>query len=158
MLIQIWIINLLKKSLLNKTAIKFGYPQNLIREYQYWMLLLRPEQITIGSMVIISKNEIYNYRSLKKEAHDELRNVYSDVESIAYSVLSADKVNFLTLMMVDRILHTHVIPRFSKNIMLNDNQYQDEDWPQPPILTKSFHLNNQEKNYLIHTFKKHLLC
>lgn len=33
----------------NETILKFNYPDSLIREYDHWVVLLRPAQVTIGS-------------------------------------------------------------------------------------------------------------
>ena len=112
--IQIWTIKISKKKTLNKTIKKFGYPEYLIKDYEFWILLLRPEQITVGSMVIIHKHEIFNFSSLENRAHGELLQVYTDVESIAYSVLKAEKVNFLTLMIVDKYFIPTQYPDFRK--------------------------------------------
>ena len=35
---------------------KFNYRENLIKEYKNWLLLLRPEQTTLGSLVLIEKS------------------------------------------------------------------------------------------------------
>ena len=37
------------------TLKKFNYPDNLLKTYKYWNLLLRPEQATLGAMVLICK-------------------------------------------------------------------------------------------------------
>src|SRR3546814_2888106 len=34
---------------MNETIRKFGYPATLIREYDHWVVLLRPAQLTLGS-------------------------------------------------------------------------------------------------------------
>ena len=49
------------------TLAKFGYPESLIIENDHWYTLLRPEQITFGSMILITKNEKgeVNYELLK---------------------------------------------------------------------------------------------
>ena len=41
--------------MLNSTLKKFNYPENLIKEYNNWYLLIRPDQVTFGSMVLIEK-------------------------------------------------------------------------------------------------------
>ncbi len=33
---------------MNQTILKFGYPQGLIQEYEHWVILLRPQQVTLG--------------------------------------------------------------------------------------------------------------
>ena len=37
---------------MNVTMQKFGYPDTLIAEYDHWVVLLRPSQVTLGSLVL----------------------------------------------------------------------------------------------------------
>ena len=41
----------------NETMRKFGYPDTLIREYEHWVVLLRPAQVTLGSLVLAAKSD-----------------------------------------------------------------------------------------------------
>ena len=41
----------------NQTAIRFGYPETLIQEYEHWLVLLREPQATLGSLVLCAKSE-----------------------------------------------------------------------------------------------------
>ena len=36
---------------INSTIEKFGYPSTLLRDYRHWVLLLRPAQVTAGSLI-----------------------------------------------------------------------------------------------------------
>ena len=40
------------------TIEKFGYPASLIGELQHWMILLRPAQVTLGSLVLAAKSDV----------------------------------------------------------------------------------------------------
>ena len=40
----------------NATMRKFGYPTTLIRDYAYWVVLLRNDQVTLGSLVVAEKS------------------------------------------------------------------------------------------------------
>ena len=39
----------------NQTAVRFGYPGTLIREYGHWVVLLREPQATLGSLILCAK-------------------------------------------------------------------------------------------------------
>ena len=41
----------LKSKSLNATMRKFAAPQPIIRQYQYWTVILRPAQATLGALV-----------------------------------------------------------------------------------------------------------
>lgn len=40
---------------MNATIEKFGYPATLIAEFDHWLVLLRPAQPTLGSLVLAAK-------------------------------------------------------------------------------------------------------
>ncbi len=37
---------------MNETIQRFGYPATLVAEYEHWLVLLRPAQATLGSLVL----------------------------------------------------------------------------------------------------------
>jgi len=43
---------------MNETILKFGYPETLIKEYDYWVVLLRSNQVTIGSLILAYKADV----------------------------------------------------------------------------------------------------
>ena len=59
---------------INQTLEKFQYPDSLIYEYDFWVVLLRPEQITLASSVIAAKvdAETNSFGNLSAEAGREL--------------------------------------------------------------------------------------
>jgi len=56
----------------NETMRKFGYPDSLVREYQNWVVLLRPGQVTLGSLVLAAKSDATAFGSLPAGAYAEL--------------------------------------------------------------------------------------
>ena len=38
---------------MNPTIVKFGYPASLVHELEHWVILLRPAQVTLGSLVLV---------------------------------------------------------------------------------------------------------
>ncbi|MEO8453961.1 MAG: HIT family protein, partial [Sphingomicrobium sp.] len=49
---------------MNPTIKKFGYPATLVREFDHWLILLRPAQVTLGSLVLAAKSEATAYSEL----------------------------------------------------------------------------------------------
>lgn len=43
--------------MVNATIERFGYPATLVAETAHWMVLLRPQAVTLGSLVIAAKGE-----------------------------------------------------------------------------------------------------
>lgn len=115
---------------MNQTIEKFGYPENLIKEYEHWVALLRPEQVTVGSLVLAAKGDATRLGDLPREAWAEFAAVSEEMEHLLTRTFGAEKFNYLALMMVDPNPHFHFIPRYSKPVEVNGNQYVDADWPE----------------------------
>ncbi len=124
----------------NETMLKFNYPDSLIREYEHWAVLLRPAQVTIGSLVLAGRGETERFPDLPREAFDELTTVAGALEKALSAAFGHDRINYLMLMMVDPHVHYHVIPRYSAPVQLNGRDYPDEDWPGPPDVRRALDL------------------
>ncbi|HEX8620923.1 MAG TPA: HIT family protein, partial [Allosphingosinicella sp.] len=42
---------------MNETIRGFGHPMTLIADYTHWVVLLRPAQPTLGSLILAAKGE-----------------------------------------------------------------------------------------------------
>lgn len=114
---------------MNSTIETFGYPETLLKEYRHWVVMLRPAQVTIGSLVIAAKSNAIHLGQLGKEEWAEFATVSAEIEACLVSALGAEKFNYLALMMKDPNVHFHMIPRYSKPIVFNGVEYADADWP-----------------------------
>ena len=99
----------------NQTAVRFGYPDTLIREYEHWLVLLREPQATLGSLILCAKADVTEFSALPTAAFAEMDEVISELEMALQKTFSYDKINYLMLMMVDPNVHFHVIPRFNND-------------------------------------------
>lgn len=118
----------------NQTLLKFGYPASLIHEYEHWAVLLRPTQVTLGSLVLAAKSEATAFGQLPAGAYAELAQVTKDVEASLLSEIAYERINYLMLMMVDPNVHFHVIPRYSGSRTSEDVTIADASWPGVPDL------------------------
>src|SRR5829696_5735084 len=98
-------------AVINPTIEKFGYPQSLLREYDHWLVLLRPAQVTAGSLILAAKCEATAYGALSRDAFAEQAVVIAEIEAALSRAVHFDRINYLMLMMVDPHVHFHVIPR-----------------------------------------------
>lgn len=128
---------------MNDTILKFGYPYTKIKEYDYWIVLLRTDQVTLGSLIIAYKDNIESFPEVCLEGFSELRTVTKDVESNLGKLFRFEKINYLALMMVDKNVHFHVIPRYSFIRTFNNISFEDFGWPKVPNLSR---LNNLDQN------------
>lgn len=128
----------------NETIRKFGYPDTLVREYDHWVVLVRPAQVTVGSLVLAARADATRFPDLPGEAFVELRTVAGDVEQALAGAFGCDKLNYLMLMMVDPHVHYHVIPRYQAPVKVGDRSHPDARWPGPPDVTQALDLAQSE--------------
>ena len=119
---------------MNPTIEKFGYPATLVREFDHWVVLVRPAQVTLGSLVLAAKSDATAYGALPREAFAEQADIVAAVERALSTFASYERINYLMLMMVDPNVHFHVIPRYSEPRRWNGVEFPDAGWPGPPQL------------------------
>ncbi len=131
---------------MNPTITAFGYPQNLIREFEHWVVLLRPSQVTVGSMVICAKSEATSLAELSGEVWAEFATVSHYCETTVKAHYPAQKYNYLALMMKDPNVHFHFIPRYAEAVKVGKSSYEDLDWP---LKTELRGLEMSDSDYVI---------
>ena len=119
---------------MNDTLLKFGYPDSTIKRYTHWVVLLRPAQVTLGSLVLASTSEALAFGDLPDGAHAELRVVTTEIERALSQAIDYERINYLMLMMVDPHVHFHVIPRYEGGRSGGGLTRDDAAWPGPPNL------------------------
>lgn len=118
----------------NATMTKFGYPQSLVHDYARWAVLLRPQQATLGALVLVCKDEARAFAEISAAAFGELPRVIGDIEAGLRTFRPYDKINYLMLMMVDPDVHFHVLPRYAETQSFEGVSYPDRGWPAAPDL------------------------
>jgi len=118
----------------NATALTFGFPDSLVAETDFWWILVRPKQPTFGSLVLICKESVQAFSDLSAGAFADLQVAIKGVERLLRRVSAYDKINYLMLMMVDRDVHFHVIPRYEGARTHGGQAFPDAGWPGPPAL------------------------
>jgi diadenosine tetraphosphate (Ap4A) HIT family hydrolase len=120
--------------MVNATMRKFGFPDTLVGEFDHWVVLVRPAQVTLGSLVLAAKSDSNAYSDLAAEAFAEQAQAVRAIESALHRFSSYERINYLMLMMVDPHVHFHVIPRYSKPRQWDGTEFPDAGWPGPPQL------------------------
>lgn len=118
----------------NATMRKFGAPQTIIRSFQYWTVLLRPAQATLGALVLAAHEPAQAFSQLSPASFTELHTVTGQIESALAKAFHYDKINYLMLMMVDPDVHFHVIPRYAQPKPFAGMEFIDAGWPAMPNL------------------------
>ena len=91
---------------MNETLRKFGWPATLVTEFDHWVVLARPAQPTLGSLVLAVKSEVTAFGDLPAAAHAELAKATAAIERALGKAVSYSKLNYLMLMMVDPHVHS----------------------------------------------------
>jgi len=131
------------------TLLKFGYPDTVVAEYDHWAVLLRPSQVTLGSLVLVCAEPATAFPDISAGAFAELKRVTNELEAVLASAFSFDRVNYLMLRMVDPHVHFHVLPRYETKRRFAGVEFEDRAWPRPPDLTSGTTLSDDTKNALL---------
>lgn len=134
---------------MNATMEKFGYPATLLRELEHWVILLRPAQVTLGSLVLAAKSDVTAYSSLPAAAFAEQKEAIASIEFALAFFTRYERINYLMLMMVDPHVHLHVIPRYSEPRHWQDVEFADAGWPGPPRLESAVGLDPEQLSALV---------
>ncbi len=118
----------------NETMLKFGYPGSLVRDYEHWVVLLRPAQVTLGALILAARSDATAFGQLPPGAHAELARISMEIEATLKSEVAYDKINYLMLMMVDPNVHFHIFPRYAGSRSIDGVTIADSGWPGPPDL------------------------
>ena len=132
----------------NQTAIRFGYPDTLIAGYDHWVVLLRKQQVTLGSLVLCSQSDAVSYSALPQEAFAEMAEVVRDIERVLSKAVENEKINYLMLMMSDPNVHYHVLPRYPESRSACGLTIADRGWPAAPDLKHVTELSSVESDAL----------
>jgi diadenosine tetraphosphate (Ap4A) HIT family hydrolase len=129
---------------MNPTILKFGYPASLVREFDHWLVLLRPAQVTMGSLVLAAKSDATAYSDLPREAFAEQKDAVAAIEAGLAAFVQYERINYLMLMMVDPNIHFHVIPRYSGSRSWSGIEFPDTGWPGQPDLAGAVKLADDQ--------------
>jgi len=118
----------------NPTMQKFGWPETKIAELEHWAVMLRPQQCTLGALILACKQPVMDFGQVDAAGYAELGVAVKAVEGMLQAAIGYEKINYLMLMMVDPDVHFHVFPRYSGERMYQGLAVPDAGWPGPPRL------------------------
>ena len=116
---------------MNPTILKFAYPATLIKEFDHWLVLLRPAQVTLGSLVLAAKGDATAYGDLPREAFTEQGEVVAAVERLLRDFVDYEKIYY-------------VMPRYAGSREWNGIEFPDVGWPKAPHLGAAVELSNDQ--------------
>ena len=139
---------------MNDTIERFGYPATLVADYAHWVVLLRPAQPTLGSLVLAAKSDARAFSELPPAAFAQMADVVRDIEMTLAEAVSFAKINYMMLMMVDPHVHFHVLPRYEGERQAEGIAIADSGWPKLPVLGDAVELDNDQLEILVTWLKR----
>ena len=143
--------------MMNDTIAKFGYPATLVAAFDHWVVLLRPAQPTLGSLVLAATSDAGAFGDLPAEAHAELKIVTGAIEAALSHAVGYARINYLMLMMVDPHVHFHVLPRYEGERSAHGVTISDAGWPGQPELGKAVRLDDTQVAALTEWLKSYFV-
>lgn len=121
----------------NDTMLKFGNPETVIAETDHWTVQLRPQQVTMGSLVLICRQPVPAFGDVSLDGFSDLKPAIAKIEAVLKRFANYQKINYLMLMMVDSDVHFHVLPRYDGTRTFGGVDFIDAGWPGPPVLDQA---------------------
>ena len=134
---------------MHTTLQKFGFPESQVAAYEHWVVLLRPDQVTLGSLVVAARSSATRLSDLSVAAFTELKTVSTHLEPTLMAAFNAQKFNYLMLMMVDPQVHYHVFPRYDGPREFHGQTFVDVSWPTAPVLSETLSLSGETQTALL---------
>ena len=143
-------------AIMNEFKSKFKTDEFLIYDSKYWVWSLRPVQATIGAGVLSLKRECPVLSELNQEEFSDLNDIIKVIEITLKKTFNYDIMNYLMLMMVDKQVHYHIIPRYERTIDFAGTSWKDSGWPGVPNLAGN-ELDMRELHEIQNVIKENLI-
>ena len=113
---------------------KFKVEELLLKKYNHWSLLIRRKQPMLGCCVAILNRHAEEFSEVTEEEFAEFSKLTKDIETALKKAFECEKINYLALMLKDKHVHFHIIPRYSKEKKFAGGVWIDASWPKAPVL------------------------
>jgi diadenosine tetraphosphate (Ap4A) HIT family hydrolase len=114
---------------------KFRVQELLIYKSTFWTWSVRPVHSTLGAGILSLNRFCTSLGDITQDEGADLAAICQHLESALRETFQPEKMNYIMLMMVDRHLHFHVLPRYDATKEFADLEWKDSGWPKPPVLT-----------------------
>lgn len=144
------------KSNITEFNTKFRVDELLITSNDSWNWSLRPAQPTLGSGILSLKRYALTFSDITEKEAIDLQKMIKVIEGTTKQAFNYNIMNYLMLMMVDKHVHYHVIPRYDGERNCADLIWQDTGWPALPEIAENQHSDKNILNIIQETLKKEL--
>jgi diadenosine tetraphosphate (Ap4A) HIT family hydrolase len=127
----------------------FGVDELLVLNTPAWSWSVRPAQATLGSGVLSLNRYAARFSEVTAAEMADLAALLAKLEPALKSAFACEAINYLMLMMVDKHVHFHVIPRYPAGRRFAGLEWLDSGWPALPALADQQHRERAEVLALI---------
>lgn len=113
---------------------KFRVAELKVLESEYWTWSVRPVHSTLGAGILSLNRFCDSLGRISDDEGADLARVAKTIEAALADVTRPDKMNYIMLMMVDKHLHFHILPRYAETKTFASLEWVDSGWPKPPTL------------------------
>lgn len=113
---------------------KFRLDDLTVHQTDHWTWSVRPVHSTLGAGILSLNRFCPSFSEATEAEFTDLRVMVRHIERTLQAAFSPQKMNYIMLMMVDRHLHFHVLPRYSETKQFGGLEWVDSGWPKPPAL------------------------
>jgi diadenosine tetraphosphate (Ap4A) HIT family hydrolase len=128
---------------------KFQVDEHLVLRTTAWSWSIRPAQATLGSGVLSLNRYAARFSDVTASEMADLAALLTKLEQALQSAFACEAINYLMLMMVDKHVHFHVIPRYPAGRRFADLEWLDSGWPAMPALSDQQHRERADVLVLI---------
>lgn len=139
--------------MLTETLKTFGYPETVVKEYEHWLLLCAPRQMTLGTLILAAKDGVTSLGELSSESFAEFPRVIRELEATLKRLFQVDRFNYLWLMMANPEVHTAIIPRYAGERTFGGVAFSDPGWPKKPDTDFAHELTPETRAALLEALK-----
>ena len=86
---------------MNETIRRFGYPATLVAEYDHWLVLLRPEQHTLGSLVLAARSDAEAFSDPSSDGFAELAGVIAAIQQTLRAAVDYARIDAARMKRVE---------------------------------------------------------
>lgn len=115
---------------------RLNNPKLILKDFKYWVIILKENGTTLGHSVIILKSNKPNFRFVTEEEMAEFPKVCAWFEEATKNVLGAIKWNYCAMMMKEEFVHFQAVPRYNQPVKFYSQIWADDDWPRRPSFGK----------------------
>jgi diadenosine tetraphosphate (Ap4A) HIT family hydrolase len=133
-----------EQKVLNEFKSKFNVEEHQVVNSGSWTWSVRPAQVTLGSSILSLNRYALHLSDVTSEEMTELGTLIQLMEKTIKTTFNHDIMNYLMLMMVDKHVHYHVIPRYNGIRTFSGLEWVDNGWPALPVMGDNQHKNQDE--------------